>query len=158
MISIVDFILHSFTDLLTGYWLPPGVSWACWTEDPPWPPRAHWSGSPHLYCHSAACCVHLYSQCALQRWGQTVAGYLCWLCGPHRRRSCHNQHPRALSGSGPEKTSCSETRQSILGSVLPTKYAKRDIRETWDWPETDLRLTWEWPETDLKEKDEDCVL
>ena len=101
MISIVNFILHIFTGLLTGCWPPPVASWACWTGDPPWPPRGHWSGSPHLYCHSAACCDHLYSQCALQRWGQTGAGCLCWLCGPHRRRSCHNQHPRALSGSGP---------------------------------------------------------
>ena len=49
--------------------------------------------------------------------------------------------------------------------------SKRDLRETWDWPETalrqtwerltchrpgtDLRLTWDWPETDLWEKDED---
>ena len=41
------------------------------------------------------------------------------------------------------------TRRSILGSVLLTKLAQRDLRrpkETWDRPGTDLRLTWDWPE------------
>ena len=45
-----------------------------------------------------------------------------------------------------------EIRRNIVGSVCLTKEAQRDLRLTWDWPETALRLTWDWPETDTDQR------